>query len=546
MGSCASRERGTRKEANPKRHASPGKRAGAIYVLMETRNAYPAAVVRALEEAVMTTEGISGNALMERAGAAAFEHGRRRFAHARRWLVLAGSGNNAGDGFVIARLAKEHGLDVETLLLSPANRPRGDAATQFEAMTAAGVPVAAYGGGGLPQCDLIVDAMLGIGLDRPLKGRYLEAVRAVNESGIPALSVDIPTGIHADSGRRMGAAVRAALTVTFIAEKSGLFLGEAPDHVGQRVMEPLGRIPPQPHRKVEDAADGRQQGLRIFAEQDWRAMLAVRHRTDHKGRFGHVLVVGGGPGMGGAARLAGEGALRAGAGLVSVAAHPEHAAELIRKRPELMVRAVRGGSDLASLLERATVVAVGCGLGQDAWARELFAAVRESSLPCIIDADGLNLLAQSPARGEPRSNAPPLVITPHPGEAGRLLGLSSGQVQADRLQALSELRQRIAGVVLLKGAHTLVSAGQRPPWVIDAGNPGMATAGMGDVLTGLLAGLWAQFADAIPENVAALAAYAHARAGDIAASAGQRGMIASDLVAALRQVVNPEALERDQ
>jgi len=472
-------------------------------------------VVRALEDAVMAAEGIGSNTLMERAGAAVFGRGCEHFPGARRWLVLAGSGNNAGDGFVIARLAKEHGLGIETLLLSPANRPRGDAAAQFEAMIAAGVPVASYRGGELPQCDLIVDAMLGIGLDRPLKDRYLEAVQAVNESGIPALSVDIPTGIHADSGRRMGAAVRAALTVTFIAEKRGLFLGEAPDHAGKRVMEPLGRIPPEQRRKAENAASSGQQGLRIFAEQDWRAMLA--------------------------ARLAGEGALRAGAGLVSVATHPEHAAELVRERPELMVRAARGGNDLASLLERATVVAVGCGLGQDAWARELFAAARESKRPCIIDADGLNLLAQSLARDAPRGNAPPLVITPHPGEASRLLGLSSAQVQADRLQALSELRQRVAGVVLLKGAHTLVSAEQGPPWVIDAGNPGMATAGMGDVLTGLLAGLWAQLADAIPENVAALAAYVHARAGDIAATAGQRGMIASDLVAALRQVVNPEA-----
>ncbi len=508
---------------------------------MESRNACSVAVVRALEDAVMAAEGIGSNTLMERAGAAAFGRGCEHFPGARRWLVLAGSGNNAGDGFVIARLAKEHGLGIETLLLSPANRPRGDAAAQFEAMIAAGVPVASYRGGELPQCDLIVDAMLGIGLDRPLKGRYLEAVQAVNESGIPALSVDIPTGIHADSGRRMGAAVRAALTVTFIAEKRGLFLGEAPDHAGKRVMEPLGRIPPEQRRKAENAASSGQQGLRIFAEQDWRAMLAARRRAAHKGRFGHVLVVGGGLGMGGAARLAGEGALRAGAGLVSVATHPEHAAELVRERPELMVRAARGGNDLASLLERATVVAVGCGLGQDAWARELFAAVRASKLPCIIDADGLNLLAQSPARDAPRGNAPPLVITPHPGEASRLLGLSSAQVQADRLQALNELRQRVAGVVLLKGAHTLVSAEQGPPWVIDAGNPGMATAGMGDVLTGLLAGLWAQLADAIPENVAALAAYVHARAGDIAATAGQRGMIASDLVAALRQVVNPEA-----
>lgn len=486
----------------------------------------------------MAAEGIDSNTLMARAGAAAFKRALRRFPEARRWLVLAGAGNNAGDGFVIARLARSEGLEVQTLLLSPASPPRGDAAIQFEAMTAAGVPVAPFAGGALPQADLIVDAMLGIGLDRPLAGRYLDAVRAVNESGAPVLAVDIPTGIHADSGAAMGAAVRATLTVTFIAGKCGLFLGDAPDHAGERVLEPLGDVPPEQLREVEAGADA-QSRLRIFAGQDCRGMLSARRRADHKGRFGHVLVVGGGAGMGGAALLAGEGALRAGAGLVSVATHPQHAAELLRDRPELMVRAVRGAGDLAPLLERATVAAVGCGLGQDRWAQELFAAACASGLPRVIDADGLNLLAESPGPDLRGGNAPPLIVTPHPGEAGRLLGRSSAQVQSDRNGALAELRRRVGGVVLLKGAHTLISAAGEAPWVIDAGNPGMATGGMGDVLTGLLAGLWAQFPAAPPENVAALAAYAHARAGDIAAAGGQRGMIASDLLAALRQVVNP-------
>ena len=509
---------------------------------MNVRTAYPASVVRTLERAVMTAEGIDANALMERAGTAAFERGRERFPDARRWLVMAGSGNNAGDGFVIARLAKKQGLEVEILLLSPQRPPQDDAATQFEAMTAADVSAASFEGGALPECDLIIDAMLGIGLDRSLTGRYLDAVRAVNESGVPVLAVDVPTGIHADSGSVMGAAVRATLTVTFIAEKCGLFLGEAPDHAGERVLEPLGHVRPAQLREAETASDGDSR-LRIFAEESWRAMLAARRRADHKGRFGHVLVVGGGSGMGGAARLAGEGALRAGAGLVSVATHPEHAAELLKSRPELMVTAVRQSGDLAPLLERASVVAVGCGLGQDRWARELFAAVSESGLPRVIDADGLNLLAESPdfrdGPGDGQSDAARLVITPHPGEAGRLLKCSSAQVQAGRLDALHQLRLLVGAVVLLKGAHTLIAGGEQAPWVIDAGNPGMATAGMGDVLTGLLAGLWAQYPTAPLEDVAALAAYVHARAGDIAARSGQRGMIASDLVAALRQVVNP-------
>ena len=505
---------------------------------MSHRNAYSSAAIRELEALLIQREGIDSNALMERAGNAAFECARRHFPDARRWIVIAGAGNNAGDGFVIARLAKHNGIAVETLLLSPESPPRGDAATQCGAMRQAGVRTRSYEGGDLPDSDLIVDAMLGIGLSRPLTGRYLEAVRAVNLAAAPVLAVDIPTGIHADSGACMGAAVRSALTVTFVAEKCGQFLGDAPDHTGVRVLEPLGHIPDEIAQEVESGRAGLP-GLRIFTGEDRRAMLPQRRRADHKGRFGHVLVIGGGLGMGGAARLAGEGALRAGAGLVSVATHPKHVAALLAERPELMVRGIREAEELAPLVERATVLAVGCGLGQDDWARGLFEAACGSNLPAVVDADGLGLLAESLARGGSRASATPLIITPHPGEAARMLGRSAAEVQEDRLGAVSDLRRSFGGVALLKGAHTLVSGSERPPWVIDAGNPGMATAGMGDVLTGLLAGLWAQLPGANPEDLAALAAHVHACAGDIAARSGQRGMIASDLLAAVRDALNP-------
>lgn len=498
---------------------------------MSHRTAYSAPAVRALEGALMASEGIDSNTLMERAGAAAYARARRAFPDARRWIVLAGAGNNAGDGFVMARLAKQEGLDVRVMLLSPGNRPRSDAATQFKAARQSDVPIGPWVQGELGGCDLIVDAMLGIGLDRPLGGRYLEAVQAVNEGNSPVMAVDIPTGIHADTGACMGAAVRSVLTVTFVAEKCGLFLGDAPDYAGQRALEPLGRIAPDRVAEIESGF-AEEPMLRVFTAETLRAMLPARRRADHKGRFGHVLVVAGGPGMGGAARLAGEGALRAGAGLVSVATHPEHAAALLSGRPELMVRGARNAEDLAPLLERATVLAVGCGLGQEAWARELFAAAEASNLPVVVDADGLGLAAEAPAGDAPR------VLTPHPGEAGRLLQRSSARVQADRLGAVKALRQRYGGVALLKGAHTLVCGSGKPPWVVDAGNPGMATAGMGDVLTGLLAGLWAQFPEAVPEDLAAMAAFVHARAGDRAAEGGERGMIAGDLLEVLREELN--------
>ena len=499
---------------------------------MSYRTAYSTAAIRALEAALMPSEGINSNTLMERAGTAAYARVREVFPDARRWAVLAGAGNNAGDGFVMARLARQEGIDVKVMLLSPRSRPRGDAATQFEAARQAAVPAGPWVQAGLDGCDLIVDAMLGIGLDRPLGGRYLEAVRAVNNGGAPAVAVDIPTGLHGDTGALMTAAVRSALTVTFVADKCGLFLGDAPNYVGRRVLEPLGRITPERLAELETGFAG-EPALRVFTGETLRAMLPTRDATDHKGRFGHVLVIAGGPGMGGAARLAGEGALRAGAGLVSVATHPEHSAALLSSRSELMVRGVRGAADLAPLLERATVLAVGCGLGQDAWARELFAAAQGSNLPVVVDADGLGLAAGAGASSAPR------ILTPHPGEAGRLLDRPSARVQADRLDALAALRRRYGGVALLKGAHTLVSGSGKPPWVVDAGNPGMATAGMGDVLTGLLAGLWAQLPEAEPEDLAATAAFVHARAGDRAAQGGQRGMIAGDLIEALRAELNP-------
>lgn len=499
---------------------------------MSHRTAYCTAAVRALEGALMASEGIDSNALMERAGTAAYARARRAFPGARRWIVLAGAGNNAGDGFVMARLAKQEGLGVKVMLLSPGNRPRGDAATQFEAARQSAVPAGPMVQAELDGCDLIVDAMLGIGLDRPLGGLYLEAAQTVNGGSAPVVAVDIPTGIHADTGAMMTAAVRSALTVTFVADKCGLFLGDAPDYAGRRVLEPLGRIAPDRVAEIETAFSGKPT-LRVFTEEMLRAMLPARRRADHKGRFGHVLVVAGGPGMGGAARLAGEGALRAGAGLVSVATHPEHSAALLSGRPELMVRGVSNAEDIAPLLERATVLAVGCGLGQDAWASDVFAAAIGSNLPVVVDADGLGLMPEAPAGTAPK------ILTPHPGEAGRLLDSSSARVQADRLGAVTGLRKRYGGVALLKGAHTLVSGSEKPPWVIDAGNPGMATAGMGDVLTGLMAGLWAQFPEAEPEDLAALAAFVHARAGDRVAEDGQRGMIAGDVLDALRAGLNP-------
>jgi hydroxyethylthiazole kinase-like uncharacterized protein yjeF len=261
--------------------------------------------------------------------------------------------------------------------------------------------------------------------------------------------------------------------------------------------------------------------------------MPPREATAHKGRFGHVLVIGGNKGMGGAARLAGEAALRAGAGLVSVASRPDTVGAIMAYRPELMCRGIETVNDLEPLIERASVIALGPGLGQDEWAKALFARILECAQPKVLDADALNLLAGDPVHRDD------WILTPHPGEAARLLDTGTAAVQSDRLSAVRGLVDRYGGVAVLKGRCTLIACADETPYVVDRGNAGMASAGMGDVLTGLIAGLVAQYPGVLHRSAAG-AAYAHAVAGDLAASGGQRGLIATDLFPVLRGVLNPD------
>ncbi|MEQ9563385.1 MAG: NAD(P)H-hydrate dehydratase, partial [Woeseiaceae bacterium] len=332
-----------------------------------------------------------------------------------------------------------------------------------------------------------------------------------------------PSGLHGDSGAILGNAVRADLTVTFVGLKAGLFLGDAPACTGDVAFAGLdipadcrARIPVQ-MRRMDDSL--------------LRATLPPRRRDAHKGDFGHLLLVGGGPGMSGAIRLAGIAALRSGAGRVSIATHPSCAPTVATGCAELMVHGIAEAGELAALLKRVDTLAVGPGLGTDAWAHALLLASLEAGLPCVLDADALNLLHDVERR------AKDWILTPHPGEAARLLGVAASDVQKDRQQALAALQERYGGTIVLKGANTLVSADGQPAWLCLAGNPGMAAPGMGDVLTGVIAGLLAQ--KLAPETAAVCGVLAHALAGDAAAAIGQRGMLASDLLPELRAVLNP-------
>ena len=485
-------------------------------------NIYSVAAVRETDRTAIEDRGVPGYTLMTRAGEASVREAIAAFPEARRWQVICGAGNNGGDGYVVARLAALEGIAVSVLTLVDPDKLTGDAATAYGDFAAEGGVVLPYEGDLDSDAELLFDGILGSGLEREVGGRFAEAVAAINAHPAPVVALDIPTGIHGDSGHVLGCAVDADLTVTFVGLKAGLFLGEAPNYCGAVRFAGLD-IP-------ESFRDGIDVAFRRIDDATLRAALPRRARTSHKGDNGHVLIVGGGEGMPGAVRLAGEAALRAGAGLVSIATHPSHASMVVTSRPELMPHAIAGPGDLESLLDRADVIAFGPGLGQSAWARSLYERVVGDSRPSVWDADALNLLAEDPAEAGRR------VITPHPAEAGRLLGLPTVDVQADRRAAVDALAARYGGTAVLKGAGTLVSGSPRP-WLCTAGNPGMGTAGMGDVLTGLIASLIGQGIE--PGLAAAVGVEAHARAGDLAARHGERGLIASDLLFELRDVLNP-------
>jgi NAD(P)H-hydrate epimerase len=483
---------------------------------------YLTSQVRELDRRAIEVFGVPGYELMTRAGHATLNALRGFWPGARSICVLCGPGNNGGDGYVVARVARAQGLRVNAVALAEPGSLSGDARRAFEDFAAAGGQVQAWS----PQLldvDVIVDAIFGTGLAREVSGLAAEVIAAANASGRAVTAVDIPSGLNSDSGHVHGSVLRAALTVSFIGRKIGCYLGEGPDCTGHLAFDGLG-VPAGTYDGVPLAAE-------LIDESAVALALPRRSRAAHKGLFGHVLVIGGGPGMPGAPRLAGEAALRAGAGLVTVAVHPDNVGA-VAQRPELMCAAIAGPDDLRAPLARASLLAVGPGLGQGEWSREVFDAALASGIPMIVDADALNLLAEREQRRDD------WVLTPHPGEAARLLGLASGSaVQQDRLAAARELQSRRGGTVVLKGAGSIVQAADATPALCDRGNPGMAVAGMGDVLTGVIAGIAVQCGDL--ELAAAAGVFVHAQAGDLAARRGERGMLAGDVIRQVRACVNP-------
>lgn len=481
--------------------------------------------IRAIDRRAIEHDGIDAYALMTRAAAAAFASLARVWPGARRLCVVCGHGNNGGDGFVLARLARMAGLTVEVVVVD-ARAGSTDSARRARAQweEIGGVSKVFDAASGLPPADVIVDALFGIGLRHAPDPAACALIEAINASPAPVFALDVPSGLDADCGSAPGAAVQADRTITFIAHKRGLCTGRGRALAGRVEVAMLGLA-----AATRDVQAPSALALEVRHLARW---LRPRRRDAHKGDHGHVLAIGGDDGYGGAIRLCGEAALRCGAGLVSVATRSGNIAPLLGARPELMPRAVEGIAALRDLLARAVVLALGPGLGQGEWGRMLFDTAIASDHPAVIDADALNLLAQSP-RPLPRA-----VLTPHPGEAARLLDCSVTQIESDRFAAAQSLVERFNAVVVLKGAGSIVAAAGRTPCVIAAGNPGMASGGMGDLLTGCIAALLAQGMTSF--DAASAGALLHASAGDAAAQQlGERGLLASDLFAPLHRLANP-------
>ena len=477
---------------------------------------FTSAQSRAIDRRAIDELGIPGFELMARAASAAFAQLRRRWPEARHLRIVCGSGNNGGDGFLVGREALQAGLAVDLVALGMP-KEGGDAAKARQAfLDAGGVLTVPDDDDSLASPDLIVDAIYGTGLNRAPEGEAKRAIEAINAAGVPVFALDIPSGLSADTGACPGVAVRAVVTATFIVHKRGMHTHQA-ELAGEVVLHSLG-VPDG----ILDAPDAT-----VLTPRG----LPPRPRDSHKGSNGHVLAIGGDHGTGGAVRMAAEAAARTGAGLISVATRAENVLAMNTARPELMAHAVDGPQTLEPMLEKASVVALGPGLGQAAWGHALWTTALDAGKPTVLDADGLNLL-----HAESRVLPARIVLTPHPGEAARLLGMSTAEVQADRFTAVRTLARRFEAVAVLKGNGSLIASPDGEVAVCPWGNPGMASGGMGDTLTGIIAGLLAQ--GCAPFEAACLGVGLHARAADVAARHGERGLLAGDLLEPLRRLVN--------
>ncbi len=526
---------------------------------------YFADQIKRIEQRAHQDYGIAPSRLMKYAGRAAHEYLYTQWPSTQHSMVFCGAGNNAGDGFVLAALAAQKKQPVSVVLLSDPQHLQGAAKQAYNFAVQENVPFMT-----LDEAEkqlairphthtVIVDAILGTGVNRPVTDAYLQAINLINQSGYTVLGVDIPSGIQADTGYKMGRAVICSATITFVGLKLGLFTANAPAYTGKVVFDrldlpaelfsfsaeyvdecvnkPTRQIATQPLINSTEAPPLTEtpQAQRVDEQQlNSHAFFTTSRQGDaHKGAFGHVLVIGGDNAMGGAAILASESALDAGAGRVSCATQPQHIAPLLARAPEIMAAGVRNGQDLPFLWQPHSVLCIGPGLGQSPWSEQLLQAATLTQNTLVMDADALNLLAVGRVIRQPKRDN--WVLTPHPGEAARLLKCSIEHIQQNRLHAAKQLQAKYGGVVVLKGAGTVITNGAQH-YIANVGTPAMAVAGMGDVLAGVIAALLAQGVSLT--DAALLGVCAHGYAGTLAAMAqGERGLRASTLLTYLHKAM---------
>ncbi|KJY82826.1 NAD(P)H-hydrate epimerase [Vibrio galatheae] len=469
--------------------------------------------------------GVEMYTLMLRAGDAVYGVVKQQYPNAKRILILAGTGNNGGDGFVVAKLAKQDGLKVATYVYGDESKISGDAQTAKQEWLASGGVIRPLEMLNCQQleADVIIDGLLGTGLTGEVRKPLQRIIKQINDTHLPVVAIDTPSGLSSETGDVLGDVVVALHTVTFIGVKQGLTTGQARAVVGDLHFAGLGI-----EKEFQRIAKASSQ---FINPSQFKAALPTRRATAHKGDNGRILCLGGNKGYAGAIRLCASASVKSGAGLVRTLCHSSSALPLQVACPEVMTQAwVEEDEALQQALAFADVIAIGPGLGTDTWAQVLYQQVTNCQLPKAVDADGLNLLALQPQHDALR------IITPHPGEAARLLACTTREVEQDRFKAVIDLHKKYAGVVVLKGAGTLVYDGQ-DIYVCQAGSPAMATGGMGDVLTGIIAALIAQ-GMSLPD-AAKFGVLIHSVAADqIAQQVGQIGILASEVAEQARKVIN--------
>ncbi len=493
-----------------------------MFKSITTLPVYRATETRELETCALA--GLKPPSLMERAGLAAAEFARKLTTSGGRVLVIAGPANNGGDAFVVARHLKSWWFKVDLVFVGDAAKLPADAKAAYAAwQDSGGTTLDRLPAGG--RWDLVIDGMYGINLTRSISGAHAELVSAINSLGTPVLAIDIPSGLAANSGGVLGCAVCATHTVTFIALKPGLLTLNGPDHCGEIHLSTLDL----------DAAALLASHGQVIGGDIVASVLPVRRANSHKGDYGSVGIIGGAQGMVGAALLAGRAALHLGAGRVYVGLLGADSPGVDPLQPELMLR----GVDEVLKLDHLNCIAVGPGLGLSPDAHHALTAVLQKNLPLVIDADALNLIAfDERLQQVVNKRTAATLLTPHPAEAARLMGKKTDEVQADRIAAATELASRYCSYVVLKGAGSICALPDGKWFINTSGNPGMASAGMGDVLTGIIAALLAQGAD--PKTALLAGVHLHGAAADslVADGIGPIGITAGELILAARTLLN--------